>query len=171
LPELQAVKVTRTVITNPQTNKAVMDRRLRPWYATCSVELLCTSISCRYMRTDIMCKHDIMNIQHAHCGLVGPDRAVSVSALACNGYSYAPFIAKSKGCASVSWAATLSCLGFCASMTSFIKARTQAGEDRTCISGDMLAQTSTDRHGHHNTPLSYRCRSKKTSSRASRCVY
>jgi len=23
---------------------------------------------------DIMCKHDVMNIQHAHCGLVGPDR-------------------------------------------------------------------------------------------------
>jgi len=22
---------------------------------------------------DIMCKHDVMNIQHAHCGLVGPD--------------------------------------------------------------------------------------------------
>jgi len=67
LPELQAVKVTRTVITNPQTNKAIIDRRLRPPVLP-PVELLCTSISCRYMRTDIMCKHDVMNIQHAHCG-------------------------------------------------------------------------------------------------------
>ena len=40
-----------------------------------------------------MCKHDVMNIQHAECGLV--DR-VSVSPLERNGYSYAPFIANSK---------------------------------------------------------------------------
>jgi len=34
---------------------------------------------------------------------------------------------------------------------------TKFGEDRTCSSRDMLAdrQTHTDRHGHHNTPLSY----------------
>jgi len=25
------------------------------------------------IRRDIMCKHDVINIQHAHCGLVGPD--------------------------------------------------------------------------------------------------
>jgi len=49
-----------------------------------------------------MCKHDVMNIQQAHCGLVGPDRGdrkvgpLNVSPLARNGYSYAPFIAKSK---------------------------------------------------------------------------
>jgi len=33
-----------------------------------------TSFSCRYIRRDIKCKHDVMNIQHAHCGLVGSDR-------------------------------------------------------------------------------------------------
>jgi len=48
-----------------------------------------------------MCKHDAMNIQHAHCSLVGPDRGARkvgpcVSQLARNVYSYAPFIAKSK---------------------------------------------------------------------------
>ena len=26
-----------------------------------------------YIRKDIMCKHDVINIQHAHCDLVGPD--------------------------------------------------------------------------------------------------
>jgi len=29
-----------------------------------------------YMHRDIICKHDVMNIQYAHCGLVGPDRGV-----------------------------------------------------------------------------------------------
>jgi len=33
-----------------------------------------TSYSCRYIRRDIMCKHDVMNIQHTHFGLVDPDR-------------------------------------------------------------------------------------------------
>ena len=32
-----------------------------------------TSISCRYTRRDMMCKHDVINIQHALCGLVGTD--------------------------------------------------------------------------------------------------
>jgi len=38
-------------------------------------------------------------------------------------------------------------------------------EDRTCSSGDVLANRQTrthretDRHGHHNTPLRYRGRS------------
>jgi len=27
-----------------------------------------------YIRRDIMCKHDVINIQHAHCGRVGSDR-------------------------------------------------------------------------------------------------
>ena len=43
---------------------------------------------CRYVRRDIMWKHGVMNIQHAH-GLIGPDRGarkvgrwVSVSPLA-----------------------------------------------------------------------------------------
>ena len=36
-----------------------------------------------------------MNIQHAYCGLVGPDRGAQK--VARNGYSYAPFIDKSIG--------------------------------------------------------------------------
>jgi len=28
---------------------------------------------CRYIGRDIICEHDVMNIQHAHCGPVGPD--------------------------------------------------------------------------------------------------
>ena len=74
-------------------NKAVIDRTLRPLYCHLWSYFKHTSLSCRYIHRDIMCKHDDMNIQHAHRGLVG---AVSVSPLACNGYSYAPFIAKSK---------------------------------------------------------------------------
>jgi len=32
----------------------------------------------------------------------------------------------------------------------------QSDEDRTCSSGDMLAEDrQTDRHGHHNTPRLY----------------
>ena len=32
-----------------------------------------TSYSFHYICRDITCKHDVMNIQHAHCGPVGPD--------------------------------------------------------------------------------------------------
>jgi len=32
-----------------------------------------TSYYWRYIRMDITCKHDFINIQHTHCGLVGPD--------------------------------------------------------------------------------------------------
>ena len=32
-----------------------------------------TSFTCQYIRRDITCKHDAINIHHAHCGLVGPD--------------------------------------------------------------------------------------------------
>ena len=31
------------------------------------------SVSCCYINRDIMCKHDVMAIQHAHCDLVGHD--------------------------------------------------------------------------------------------------
>jgi len=46
-----------------------------PSFATWGV-IISTPFSCRYIRRDIMCKHDVMNIQHAHCGIVGPDRGV-----------------------------------------------------------------------------------------------
>jgi len=38
----------------------------------------------------IMCKHDVISIQQAHCGLVGPDCNKSRASAACNGYYYAP---------------------------------------------------------------------------------
>jgi len=31
-----------------------------------------TSFSRRHIRRDIICKHDVTNIRHAHCGLKGP---------------------------------------------------------------------------------------------------
>jgi len=49
-----------------------------------------TSFSCCHIRRDIMCKHDVINIQHAHCGLVGSDCKSFWASGACNGYSYAP---------------------------------------------------------------------------------
>jgi len=92
------------------------------------------------MRTDIMCKHDVMNIQHAHCGQ---------SPFARNWYTYMLF-SQVLGCM---WAQCFHQLGGhvelpwlrcnCANMTSSKKAPTQAGEDRTCISGDAGAQTDT----------------------------
>ena len=38
--------------------------------------------------------------------------------------------------------------------------RRKFGEDGACSSGDMLADRQTDRHGHRNTRLRYRGRSK-----------
>jgi len=52
-------------------NEAVIDRRLRPRCCHLWSYTKHTSFSCRYIRKDIMCKHDVMNIQHADCGLVG----------------------------------------------------------------------------------------------------
>jgi len=70
------------------------------------------------------------------------------------------------GCASIRWADTLSCLALCASMTSPIKPEVhnvsrrrqrrikpppqvtcaKNGKDRTCISGDMIADRQTYTH-------------------------
>jgi len=36
-----------------------------------------TSFSCRYVRRDIICNDGVINIQHTHCGLVGPEIARS----------------------------------------------------------------------------------------------
>ena len=52
-----------------------------------------TSLHPMFIRRGIMCKHDFINIQHAHSGLLGltarssPDCPPPAS---CNGYSYAP---------------------------------------------------------------------------------
>jgi len=60
--------------TKNVSNKAVIDHTLPPVLPP--VGLLYfkhASFSCHCIRRDIMCKHGVMNIQHAHCGLVGPD--------------------------------------------------------------------------------------------------
>jgi len=55
-------------------NKAVTDRRLCPPPLPTGGYFKHTSFSCRYICRAIMCKHDVIHIQHAHCGLIGPDR-------------------------------------------------------------------------------------------------
>ena len=54
-------------------NRTVIDRRLRPRCCHLWSYFKHASFSCRYTRVDITCKHDVINIQHAHCGLVGHD--------------------------------------------------------------------------------------------------
>ena len=134
-----------------------------------------------------MCKHDVMNIQHAHCGLVAPrlwrakSRPVSVSPLAHNGYSYTPFIAKSKAACGLCFHQLgdhvelpwLMCkydvihknrkyVVYCNAARggpamAVGNMHKKFGKDRSCMCSDMLA----DRHtGHHNTSLPYRERSK-----------
>ena len=49
-------------------NKAVIDRRLRPRCCHLWGYFVHASFSCRCIRLDIACKHDVINIQHAHCG-------------------------------------------------------------------------------------------------------
>ena len=44
------------------TNKAVTDRRLRPRCCHLDSYFKHTSFSCRYIRRDIMCKHDVIKI-------------------------------------------------------------------------------------------------------------
>ena len=53
--------------------KAGVDRRLRPRCCHLWSYFKHTSFSCRCICRDIVCKRDVINIQHAHCGLVGPD--------------------------------------------------------------------------------------------------
>jgi len=57
----------------PVPNKAVTDHRLHPSGVTRSYLKHIMSFSCRYICWDIMCKHDVINIQHTHCCLAGPD--------------------------------------------------------------------------------------------------
>ena len=54
------------------------------WEATFSTSHFLVAV---YVGRDITCKHDVVNIQHAHCGLVGPDRGAR---------KVGPFIAKPK---------------------------------------------------------------------------
>ena len=69
--------------------RQVIDRRLRPPPCVPHVGgyFKHASFSCRYIRRDIvciMCRHDVINIQHAHCGLVGPDcRNIVVQSVRC----------------------------------------------------------------------------------------
>jgi len=55
------------------SNKAVIDRKLCRRCCHLGSYFKHTSFSCHYIRMDIMCKHDVINIQHTLCGLVGPD--------------------------------------------------------------------------------------------------
>ena len=51
---------------------AVIDRRLRPLCCHLGVTLS----TCHFLvtiRRNVMCKHDVITIQHAHCGLEGSD--------------------------------------------------------------------------------------------------
>ena len=70
-------------------NKAVIDRRLRPRCCHAWSYFKHTSISRRYIRRDIMCYSRPRPRRPK-------SRPVSVSPFARNGYSYAPFVAKSK---------------------------------------------------------------------------
>ena len=65
---LQYYRPTRRAST--PRNKAVTDCRLRPRCCHLLSYFKRTSFYCRYKRRDIICKHDIMTIQHTHCGLV-----------------------------------------------------------------------------------------------------
>jgi len=60
-----SVKILSTVETSCTTNSQQSSHRLQTLPLVLpSVELL--SFSCRYIHRDIMCKHNSMNIQHAH---------------------------------------------------------------------------------------------------------
>jgi len=66
--------VNRGDVISKTSKKRQTDRRFRPRCGRLWSYSKRTPFSCRYIRTDIMCNNDVMNIQHAHCGLVGPDR-------------------------------------------------------------------------------------------------
>ena len=48
-----------------KTNWAVTERRLCPWCCHLGSYFYCASFTYHYIRWGIMCKHDIMNIQHS----------------------------------------------------------------------------------------------------------
>jgi len=127
-----------------------------------------------------MCIHHVMNIQHAHCSLVGPDHSTwkvgpqvwvhwpTVGIPTCR---LQPSPKLHVGCASISWASMLSCLNLCAIMMSSVKLEVhniswccqedqtiatgnmhkKFGKDWTCISGSMLADRRTHIQTHTQT--------------------
>jgi len=84
-------KIINTQHFKSKTNKAVIDSRFHPRCCQLESYFKYTSFSCHYICKDILCKHDIINIQHAYCSLVGPDcKKESRASAACNEYSYMP---------------------------------------------------------------------------------
>ena len=81
------------------------------------VEFKYSSFLCRYIRRDIMCKRDVINIQPAHYGLVSPDCGTRDASRWMSIGPQRVFLHAMNspklhvGCASISWAATFSCLG------------------------------------------------------------
>jgi len=57
---------------NHNNNNTVIDCRLRPRCCHHGSYFKHTSLSCRYICRDL-CKHDVINIQQAHCGPASPD--------------------------------------------------------------------------------------------------
>jgi len=94
LPVTQPRRPGNEKNTSTHPNKAVVDRRLRPRWSY----LKHTSYSRRYIRRDIMChEYSTRPLRPSRPRPRRPkSRPVSVSPLARNGYSYAPFTAKSK---------------------------------------------------------------------------
>ena len=102
-----------------------MTRRLCPRCCHPGSYFKHTPFLCRYIRRDIMCKHDVINSQHAHCGLVTtltascPERPLPATGIP---ISYAPSL-RLRTCEPrcLSLAATSSSLSLCTDMTSSIK--------------------------------------------------
>jgi len=122
-----------------------------------------TSFSCRHISRDIMCKHDVINIQHAHCS---PDCKLP----ACNGYSYAPSPRLRVSLAASAWRQRRATSAYEQNTTSSTKPeirniplRRQTEEDRATAIGNMhkiLGEdrtlvpkiwSRTDKHTHRQT--------------------
>ena len=77
-PEVTVSSVCILILINSINNKAVTDHRLRSLCCHLRGYFKHTLFSCRYIRRDNMCKHDVINTQHAHCGLVGLQEVVPI---------------------------------------------------------------------------------------------
>jgi len=62
----KAVEIALWKCSSNTINKAVIDCRLFPRCCQLESYFKHTSFSCRYICMDIMCKHDVINIQHTH---------------------------------------------------------------------------------------------------------
>ena len=130
---------------NAHSNKAVTDCRLRPWCCHLWSYFKHTSFSCRHISRDIMCKHDVINIQHAHCS---PDCKLP----ACNGYSYAPSPRLRVSLAASAWRRHRATSAYEQNTTSSTKPeirnislRRQTEEDRATAIGNMHKILGEDR--------------------------